>query len=133
MTMLRASSEIASAISVWSVLENPHAAASSRPFCRAVTMSLSRSIGMFDSAGTANLRRAFQMREPLFQVQRRFDPVERKTELHHRERNVRLDADDDRLIRHRSPFVAANHHSRARAYAQSGKNQLAINSPAVSM
>jgi hypothetical protein len=37
--MLRAISEMAVAISVWSVLEKPSAIASSRPFCRAVTTS----------------------------------------------------------------------------------------------
>jgi hypothetical protein len=36
---LRAISEIAVAINVWSVLENPNRAANARPFCRAVTTS----------------------------------------------------------------------------------------------
>src|SRR5204862_588418 len=50
--MLRAISEMAAAMTVWSPISNPQSAASSRPFCRALTMSTSDLIGTVDSSAT---------------------------------------------------------------------------------
>src|SRR5206468_3004286 len=58
-TMLRASSEIAVAISVRSVGRNPSAAASSRPFWRAKTMSTSERTGIEFWAGKSADARPF--------------------------------------------------------------------------
>jgi hypothetical protein len=76
--MLRAISEIASAIIVWSVLENPVIAASSRPRWRAVTMSPSRSIGTLISSDTVTtpLRDSADLHEPFLQVEGRCDALE---------------------------------------------------------
>src|SRR5215469_3689558 len=52
MTILRASSEMAVAIKVRSVEENPSLAASVRPVCRALTISRSDAIGMRVSAAS---------------------------------------------------------------------------------
>src|SRR5512144_875730 len=91
--MLRAGSEIAVATSVCSVRDSPRAAASSRPFWRAVTMSASPSIGTWVSTPIAAppRRLAAREREPLLEVERRRDAVEREAELHHRERDLGLD------------------------------------------
>src|SRR5579859_3370844 len=98
--MLRAISEIARATIVWSVLEKPIAAASSRPFCRAVTMSVSRSMvttrGSIDTA-IAPLDGAAHVREALFEIQGRRHAVEREPELHHGQGDLRLDTDHDGL------------------------------------
>src|SRR6266542_5215606 len=99
--MLRAISEMAVATSVCSVMERPCAAASSRPFWRAVTMSPSCSMATRVSptiAGALPPRLADE-REALLQVERRRDAVEREPELDHREGDLRLDP----------------HHHRARA------------------
>src|SRR5260221_14489874 len=81
--MLRAISEIASAVIVWSVLENPAAAAISRPLWRAVMMSVSRSIGTHTSADTvtALLRDAGDVREALFKIECRSHAVQGQSEL----------------------------------------------------
>src|SRR5438552_2040797 len=52
MRMLRASSEIAAAMTVWSPLEKPAFAATLRPCWRAVTTSTSDAIGTSSSSGT---------------------------------------------------------------------------------
>src|SRR5439155_24153921 len=124
--MLRVSSEIAVATSVRSVGPNPSAAASSRPFWRAKTTSASErtgidvspatsasapSLGPGPSDGTARrrsrptglpfladpLRLLVQEGEPFFQVERGVDVLQGEPPLHHRERHLRLKADDDRL------------------------------------
>src|SRR4051794_1984623 len=97
--MLRAISEIAVASSVRSVPLNPRPEASSRAFERATTTSSSRSIGTRISAATgiALLERRMQVREALLEVERGVHVLEREPELHHRERHLRLDADDHRL------------------------------------
>src|ERR1700740_1167115 len=97
--MLRAISEIASAIIVWSVLENPVAAASSRPFWRAATMSPSCSIGTVTSGCTwaPRSREGADVGEPFLEVERRRHALQREAELHHREGDLGLDADDDRV------------------------------------
>src|SRR4029453_5646318 len=101
--MLRASSEMAGAMTARSVVANPQYDAISRPFWRAATMSASRSMGTRTSsamstyllAGTLAL--AVQVREALFQVQGGRDALERESRLDHRERVLRLNAYDDRL------------------------------------
>src|SRR4051812_37220734 len=96
--MFRAISEIASAIIVWSVLENPIAAASAPPRWRAVTMSASRSIATHTSSATMTrlARRTVEVREALLEIQRGRDAVERQPELDHRARDVGLDPDAHR-------------------------------------
>src|SRR6266581_4613321 len=77
--MLRAISEMAAAMTVWSPLENPASAASSRPFCRALPAL------------------PIQKGEPLLEVECGRDALERQAELHHREGDLGLDADDHRF------------------------------------
>src|SRR5436309_16129835 len=98
--MLRAISEMAAAMTVWSPLENPASAASSRPFCRALTTSTSAAIGTSSSSATgvtpldalATLPGLpIQEGEPLLEVERGRDPHERETKLHHRDAHLRLD------------------------------------------
>src|SRR5947207_1517233 len=105
MRMLRAISEMAAAMTVWSPLENPASAASSRPFCRALTTSTSDVIGTSSSSATgapslfveALPALPIQKGEPLFEVERGRDALERQAELHHREGDLGLDADDHRF------------------------------------
>src|SRR5262245_54873068 len=108
--MLRASSEMAVAMSAWSVCENPIDAARVLPTWRAPTTSLSAWMAIRSSrTSTASsgdtftvflggmARLAFQEFEPLFEIERRGHALEHQAELHHGERHLRLDADDDRL------------------------------------
>src|SRR5438445_10832056 len=101
--MFRASSEIAVATTARSVADSPHCAASSRPFWRAVTMSTSEPTATRTSTGIAaaftpgRSSRPAEVRESLLEVQRGRHAFEREPELDHRERDLRLDADDDRL------------------------------------
>src|SRR5919112_6298776 len=99
--MLRATSEIAVASSVWSVLVSSSAAASSRARWRAVTTSASDSIGIRSSAGSGTTVRGpflgLQQCQTLLEVQRRLDVLEVHPELNHRERDLGLDADHHRL------------------------------------
>src|SRR6266702_1035803 len=91
--MLRATSEMAVATSVCSVIERPLAAASSRPFWRAVTMSPSCSMATLVSPAMAPVPRGafIHQQETLLQVERRRDPVELQPELHHGEGDLGLD------------------------------------------
>src|SRR2546421_3815991 len=108
--MLRAISEMAAAMAVWSPLENPASAASSRPFCRALTTSTSDVTATSSSSatgaptGTPSLHTVealpalpIQKGEPLLEVERGRDAFERQAELHHREGDLGLDADDHRF------------------------------------
>src|SRR3954449_6689920 len=98
--MLRATSEIAVASSVWSVLVSSSFPAISRARWRAVTTSASDSIGMTDcgsSATVAGLPGPLQQREPFLEVERGGHVLEAHPELHHREGHLGLDPDDDRL------------------------------------
>src|SRR5215203_1001744 len=97
--MLRATSEIAVASSVWSVELSSRSAASSRARWRAVTTSASDSIAMRLSTSTVErlLQLGLQQREPLFEVQGGLDVLELHPELDHREGDLGLDADDHRL------------------------------------
>src|SRR5882672_1309221 len=108
--MLRAISEMAAAITVWSPLENPASAARSRPRCRAVTTSTSAAMGISSSSATINASRAtinasraaldaelrllVEEQEPFFEIQRGGHTLERETELDHGERNLGLNPDD---------------------------------------
>src|SRR5947209_10438740 len=105
--MLRAISEIAAAITVWSPLENPASAARSRPRCRAVTTSTSAAIGISSSSATVEASRSaveasrsavdsdlgldVEERQAFFQVEGGRHPLERQPELHHREGDLALD------------------------------------------
>src|SRR5215218_1999511 len=99
--MLRATSEIAVASSVWSVLVSSRSTASSRARWRAVTTSASDSMAMRSwsaSGGTvAGSLLALEQGEALFQVQRRLDVLELHAELDHGEGHLGLDADDHGL------------------------------------
>src|SRR6185295_2215468 len=126
--MLRAISEIAAAMTVWSPLENPAPAARSRPCWRACTTSTSAAIGRRTSSPTVHPSRepaivaathaapasprsaaaaapetaAFttvlvEECQAFFQVQRRGHTLEGEAQLHHRERHLGLNPDDDGL------------------------------------
>src|SRR5918996_5647232 len=99
--MLRATSEIAVARSVWSVLVSSSSDAISRARCRAMTTSASDSIGITDPGSSATVAGLLpgprQQREPLLEVERGEHVLEGHAELHHREGDLRLDADDDGL------------------------------------
>src|SRR5439155_24576950 len=98
--MLRATSEIAVAIMVTSVSEKVRRVASSRPAWRAVTMSSALSIRTTVSSAvmrTSARVTATEEVEALFEVERGVDVFERHAQLHHRERDLGLDADHHRL------------------------------------
>src|SRR6266576_3236972 len=96
-TMLRDTSEMAAAMSVTSAPSNPSSLAMERPVWRAVTMSNAHVIGTrvsFDIVKVP-LELPVQIRQAFLKVQRRADAFERQPQLHHRKRDVGLDADDD--------------------------------------
>src|SRR5215207_2354849 len=99
--MLRATSEIAVAKSVWSVLVSSSDPAIARACWRATTTSASDSIRITDSPSSGTvarlLARPLQQRQTLFQVERREHVLERHAQLHHRERDLGLDPHDHRL------------------------------------
>src|SRR5436305_425586 len=105
--MLRPSSEMAVAITVWSLLAKPTRAASARPCWRAVTMSASQRMatrlsGTGERASVATaaslpFRPWGQPGQALFQVQGGCHALQVEAHLHHGEGHVGLDADDDRL------------------------------------
>src|SRR4051794_4360260 len=99
--MLRATSEIAVASSVWSVLVSSRFPAIARACWRAVTTSASDSVGMTDGRSSATvaalLPRPLEERESLLQIERGQHVLEAHPELDHRERDLGRDADDDRL------------------------------------
>src|SRR5215210_8309002 len=92
--MLRATSEMAVAIKVRSVLEKPSSVDSLRPSWRAVTMSSSRAIGTRISSANAVLlpRDAVEKCEPLLEVECGVHAFEVESQLHHRERDFGLDS-----------------------------------------
>src|SRR6266850_5183138 len=101
--MLRAISEMAAAITVWSPLENPASAAKSRPRCRAVTTSTSAAIGISRSSPTVEasrsaldteLRLVVEEQQAFLEIQRGGHALEREAELDHGERNLGLNPDD---------------------------------------
>src|SRR5215813_6798284 len=95
--MLRATSEIAVASSVWSVLGMSRPTASARARWRAVTTSASDSIEIRSGASPTTLARllpGLQQRESFLEVERGLHVLEAHPELDHGERHLRLDADD---------------------------------------
>src|SRR5213596_1505900 len=99
MRMVRAISEIAAAITVWSPLEKPASAARSRPRCRAVTTSVSAVIGIRRSSATvdAELRLVVEEQQAFLEIQRGGHTLEREPELDHGEGDLGLNTDDHRL------------------------------------
>src|SRR5882724_2920021 len=107
--MLRAISEMAAAITVWSPLENPASAARSRPRCRAVTTSTSAAMGISSSSATieasrsarsalgAELRLVVEEQQAFLEIQRGGHALEREAELDHGEGDLGLNPDDHRL------------------------------------
>src|SRR6476469_10025758 len=97
--MLRATSEIAVARSVWSGELSSSSPASSRARWRAVTTSASDSMEIRLSASTVErlLELVLQQRQPLLEIEGGLDVLELHPELHHRERDLGLDADDHGL------------------------------------
>src|SRR4051812_24067464 len=97
--MLRATSEIAVASSVWSVELSSSSPASFRARWRAVTTSASDSIAIRSSASTVErlLELVLEQRQPLLEIEGRLHVLELHAELHHRERHLGLDADDHGL------------------------------------
>src|SRR5215208_35771 len=99
--MLRATSEIAVASRVWSVLVSSSSAASSRARWRATTTSESDSIAIRSSTRSGGTVGgpflALQQRKTLLEIQRRLDVLEVHAELDHREGDLGLDAHDHRL------------------------------------
>src|ERR671914_1118601 len=95
--MLRATSEMAVAMSVRSVLENPALAASRRPSWRATTMSSSVMIGTRISFVTVRglLDELVQERQAFLEVESGVHALEVEPELDHRESDLGLDADHD--------------------------------------
>src|SRR4051812_33840486 len=97
--MLRATSEIAVASSVWSVELRSSSFASSRARWRAVTTSASDSIAIRLSASTVDrlLELVPEQRQPLLEIEGGLDVLELHPELDHREGHLGLDPDDHRL------------------------------------
>src|SRR5882762_10191145 len=103
--MLRAISEMAAAMTVWSPAEKPSSAASSRPTWRAETTSVSAAIRQRRSSPTVDapmplpivetsVALHIQECEALFEVERGGDTLEGEAELHHGEGDLGLDAHD---------------------------------------
>src|SRR3954470_3164520 len=94
--MLRATSEIAAAISVTSAPLKPISSARARPRWRAVTISVAELISVCVSVSI--YRRALglhvQVEKALLEIQRCPHPFQRQAQLHHRERDVRLNSHD---------------------------------------
>src|SRR6266446_4745476 len=98
-TMLRATSEMAAAMSVASAPSKPISVARERPFWRAVTMSRADMIGTRVSFAITKvpLQLPVQISQAFLQVQRRANPLEGQAQLHHGKGHVGLNAHDDRL------------------------------------
>src|SRR6266481_7846866 len=118
--MLRAISEMAAAITVWSPLENPASAARSRPRCRAVTTSTSAAIGISVSLATfdapraaldAELRLVVEEQQSFLEVQRGGHALEREAELHHGEGHLGLNPDDHGLRAAQPRHVRSEEHT----------------------
>src|SRR5215210_4864995 len=96
--MLRAISEMAVAMTVSSPLEKPSFEPSVRLSRRAATMSDSWRIGTRAlSACTRRLLPELEQVHALVEIERRVGALERQAQLHHRERDLGLDAHDDRV------------------------------------
>src|SRR5437868_2236645 len=97
--MLRAISEMAAAISVISDPAKPSSVASSRPCCRAVTMSIVEWISKRISSAGFCMMLGFQIQEgqALLEIEGGAHPLEGQAELNHGEGHLGLDADDYRV------------------------------------
>src|SRR5215210_580714 len=98
--MLRATSEIAVASSVRSVLEKPSPAPIARASWRAVTTSASVRMATRTSSATGvrlPVELLLEEGQALLEVERGVHVLEVHPQLHHRERDLRLDADDHGL------------------------------------
>src|SRR5213593_1622612 len=102
--MFRASSEMAVVISTTSVDEKPRRVASSRPFCRALTISASEPTGTSSSSsptgpGLSGLSAGLpvEVAESLFEIEGGRNVLQHQAQLDHREGDFGLDADDHRL------------------------------------
>src|SRR5258708_5243914 len=93
--MLRATSEMAVAISVSSLPENRRDFASSPAFCPASNTSASAAIFTTSSSPMVVDPRRLQDLEAFLEVEGGGGSLERQSELHHREGHLRLDAHDD--------------------------------------
>src|SRR4051812_15772058 len=113
--MLRATSEIAVAISVRSVLEKPSWDDRRRPSWRAVTMSASEEIGTWtSSAATAALHRdPVEEGQALLEIEGGVHPFQVQAELDHRESHLGLDAHHHRLAPRRFAMCAIPRSDRA--------------------
>src|ERR1043166_6552606 len=98
-TMLRAISEMAVAMMVRSLPVKPIWAARSRPFCRAATISLSRSTVMWATSCVMGciVNPGAQHFHAFLEIDRGGDAVERQPELDHRKGDVGLNPDDHGL------------------------------------
>src|SRR6266576_1424896 len=98
--MLRASSEIAVAMSVASPVVKPSAVARARPVGRAATISWSElmatriSPALTVSLSVYVLEFFNQVRQTFFQVQRRRNTFQRQSKLNHGKRHFRLNPHD---------------------------------------
>src|SRR6266511_6022398 len=97
--MLRATSEMAAAIMVRSLPSKPSLVAAARPCWRALTMSAAELIDIRSSLGmrAGPYGMSVQISQPLLQIQGCSDPFQGQPQLHHREGDIRLDADNDGL------------------------------------
>src|SRR3979409_1931553 len=101
--MLRASSEMAVAIRVASPGEKLSATARERPFWRATTMSWSEQMETWISSSMCRrcsrpgLEFPAQIIHPLFEIERSLYRRQTQPQLHHREGDFGLDADDHGL------------------------------------
>src|SRR2546430_2014359 len=89
---------MAVAMTASSLPRKPSSVASRRPSCRAARTSVSAAMETRISSMDARLvGHCVQMGQTSLQVERGVDALEVQTELDHRKRDVRLDADDDGL------------------------------------
>src|SRR5213593_2712289 len=106
--MLRAISEMAAAMTVWSPAEKPTSAASSRPAWRACTTSVSAAMRQRSSSPTVDapmplpivdtaMPLPIEEGEPFLEVERGRNAFECEPELHHGEGDLGLDAHDHRF------------------------------------
>src|SRR5262245_2658273 len=138
--MFRDNSEIAVAISVASPGEKPTRDASARPCWRAATMSLSTLIGTTVSSAKVRIRSPIaasgsppshvlsglpvQVRQPLFQVERGGDPLEREPQLDHRKGDLWLNPNNHGLGPTQAGHVSevAQRAGRERVHHVQGRN-----------
>src|SRR5919106_1435499 len=96
--MLRATSEIAVAMSVASVLEKPSSRARRLPSARATTMSRSEAMGTRTSSSIAfPLSPPPEECQPFLQIERGVHPFQGQPQLNQGESHLRLDSDNHRF------------------------------------